>query len=68
MQLKSKQTQCVHCYYNGTFLFYLLHITSGQVGVNDAFNGEMTDNSTPLDGVRITPLKTVYCGECHRPI
>ncbi|WP_272526652.1 MULTISPECIES: hypothetical protein [unclassified Providencia] len=48
--------------------FYLLHITSGKVGVNDAFNGEMTDNSTPLGGVRLTPLKTVYCGECHRPL
>ncbi len=48
--------------------FYLLHITSGQVGVNDAFNGEMTDNSTQLDGMRLTSLKTVYCGECHRPL
>ncbi|WP_155251341.1 hypothetical protein [Providencia alcalifaciens] len=48
--------------------FYLLYITLGQVGVNDAFNGEMTDNSTPLGGVRLTPLKTVYCGECHRPL
>nr|WP_306303845.1 hypothetical protein [Providencia rettgeri] len=45
--------------------FYLLHITSSRG--NDAFNGEMTDNSTPLDGVRLTSLKTDYCGACHRP-
>lgn len=29
MQLKSKQTQCVHCYYNDTFLSATYHFGAG---------------------------------------
>ncbi|WP_323086623.1 hypothetical protein [Providencia alcalifaciens] len=66
MKLKSGETSCKYC--GNDYHFYVMYAISGRTGIFHGFNGEEVDNTHMWDAAKLKPLKTAYCGECHKSL